>query len=77
MRFQLVGLSTPYVPTLYLKVLLTVGGGSLEQDAWMLATQRQENFPLTINNYLLKQNDVTIYIYIYIYIWKLSHFCCI
>ena len=39
---------------------------------WLLATQRQEKSPLTINNYLLKHNGITI-IYA-IYLWKLCRF---
>ena len=80
MRFQVVDLSTTSVPTLYLKdpqmgddtnypQLLTVG-----VICWsLLATQRQKkkkkNVLLTINNYLLKQNGVTI---IYPIIYNIS-----
>ena len=51
-------------------------GDSLEQIVWVFVTQRQEKLSVTINNYLLKHNSVTIiytiytiYIYIYIYIY--------
>ena len=77
MCFRLISLSTPSVPKVCLKDS-QIGddnlsetsdgrGGSLEQFAWVLASKDKKNSPLTINNYLLKYNSVTI-IYIYIYI---------
>ena len=50
-------------------------GGLLDQVACVLTIQRQENLLLTINNYLLKLNGVTIYIYTYIYIYYVTFYC--
>ena len=84
MRFRLIGLSTPSVPTLclkdplmgkdtiYPKLLLVVRVVCWNKllGCWQLKDKK--NSPLSINNYLLKHNVVTmihtIYIYIYIYI---------
>ena len=83
MGFRLVGLSTPSVPTLCLKdlllgddtiypeLLLTVGVDRWNKLPVCWELKDKKNSPLTIDNYLLKHNGVTIlytiYIYIYIY----------
>ena len=78
MRFRVVGLSIPTVPTLCLKVpqmgndiiypkLLTVGLIHWNKSPGCRQLKDKKNSPLKINNYIVKQNGATIIYTIYIY----------